>query len=143
MQLSDFDYELPEELIAQHPNSRRDSSRMLIVDRRKETWRDSEFTSFPDYLKAEDVLVINNTKVFPARLVGERLPTGGAVEFLLLRQIEPNVWSALTRPARRLRNGARITFSDSGLKAEVITSFDNGERVIRFESARPLEEILD
>jgi len=143
MQLSDFDYELPEELIAQHPTTKRDSSRMLIVDRSTRTWRDLEFPSLPDYLEAEDLLVLNNTKVFPARLIGERSPTGGAVELLLLREVEPNIWSALTRPARRLTHGARINFSGSRLQAEVIDSLDNGERLIRFESARPLEEILD
>ena len=143
MQLSDFDYELPEELIAQHPTTKRDSSRMLIVDRSTRTWRDLEFPSLPDYLEAEDLLVLNNTKVFPARLIGERSPTGGAVELLLLREVEPNIWSALTRPARRLTNGTRINFSGSRLHAEVIDSLDNGERLIRFESARPLEEILD
>ena len=143
MQLSDFDYELPEELIAQHPTTKRDSSRMLIVDRSTRTWRDLEFPSLPDYLEAEDLLVLNNTKVFPARLIGQRSPTGGAVELLLLREVEPNIWSALTRPARRLTHGARINFSGSRLQAEVIDSLDNGDRLIRFESARPLEEILD
>src|SRR5713226_6435093 len=105
MHLSDFDYDLPAELIAQHPLGERDASRMLIVDRATQSWRDSTFDSLPACVRANDVLVLNNTRVFPARLTGERSPTGGAVELLLLREIEPNVWSALTRPARRLRTG--------------------------------------
>ncbi|HVS21983.1 MAG TPA: tRNA preQ1(34) S-adenosylmethionine ribosyltransferase-isomerase QueA [Pyrinomonadaceae bacterium] len=143
MQLSDFDYELPEELIAQHPPAERDASRMLIVDRAKQDWQDSEFASLPEQLRADDVLVVNNTRVFPARLVGERVPTGGAVKLLLLREIEPKMWSALTRPARRLRNGTRIKFGDSKLEAEVIESLDDGVRMIRFESDQPLEQVID
>ena len=103
MRVSDFDYDLPAELIAQHALSERDESRMLIVDRATRTWRDSTFASLPGCLRANDVLVLNNTRVFPARLLGERSPSGGAVELLLLREIEPNVWTALTWPARRLR----------------------------------------
>jgi S-adenosylmethionine:tRNA ribosyltransferase-isomerase len=143
MQLSDFDYELPAELIAQHPPAKRDASRMLIVDRRTGTWRDSEFSSLPGLLNPADALVLNNTKVFPARLIGERLPTGGAVELLLLRKVEPNVWSALARPARRLAIGTRIKFAGGSLTAEVIDSLDGGERQIKFETDGRLEEILD
>ena len=143
MQLSDFDYVLPEELIAQHPPEKRDASQMLIVDRRAGTWRDSQFASLPGFLTAKDVLVLNNTRVFPARLVGERLPTGGVVELLLLREVEPNVWSVLARPARRLRTGTRIKFGDAQVKAEVIESLDSGERLIRFDAARLLQDILD
>src|SRR6266404_4091365 len=102
MRISDFDYELPEELIAQQPPTERDASRMLVADRRAQTWRDSEFKSLPDLLTEGDVLVINNTRVFPARLHGQRNPSGGNVELLLLREVEDNVWEALTRPGRRL-----------------------------------------
>src|SRR6266852_4050173 len=126
MRVSDFDYDLPAELIAQHPLSERDASRMLIVDRATQTWRDSTFASLPDCLSANDVLVLNNTRVFPTRLLGERAPSGGAVELLLLRETEPNVWSALTRPARRLRTGTQIRFRDAKLHAEVIESLDDG-----------------
>jgi S-adenosylmethionine:tRNA ribosyltransferase-isomerase len=143
MRRSDFDYDLPAELIAQHPLSERDASRMLIVARATRTWRDSTFASLPDSLRANDVLVLNNTRVFPARLLGERSPSGGAVELLLLREIEPNVWSALARPARRLRTGSRITFCEGKLRAKVIESLDDGVRVLRFESEKPLNAVID
>ena len=143
MRVSDFDYDLPAELIAQYPLSERDASRMLIVDRGTQTWRDSTFASLPDCLSANDLLVLNNTRVFPARLLGERSPSGGGVELLLLREIEPNVWSALARPARRLRAGTQITFGEGKLRAEVIESLDDGVRVIRFESETPLNALID
>ncbi|HSP62109.1 MAG TPA: tRNA preQ1(34) S-adenosylmethionine ribosyltransferase-isomerase QueA [Pyrinomonadaceae bacterium] len=143
MRVSDFDYDLPAELIAQHPLSERDASRMLIVDRATQTWRDSAFASLPDCLHENDVLVLNNTRVFPARLLGQRSPSGGAVELLLLREIEPNVWSALARPARRLRTGTQITFREAGLRAEVVESQDDGVRVLRFKSERPLHAVID
>jgi S-adenosylmethionine:tRNA ribosyltransferase-isomerase len=143
MRVSEFDYDLPTELIAQHPLSERDASRMLIVDRATQSWRDSTFASLPDCLRANDVLVLNNTRVFPARLLGERSPSGGAVELLLLREIEPNVWSALTRPARRLRTGTQMTFCEGKLRAEVIEALADGVRVIRFESEEPLNAVID
>ncbi len=117
MHLSEFDYDLPEELIAQEPLARRDASRMLIVNRASQTWYDSQFASLPDHLRANDDLVLNNTRVFPARLRGERAPSGGAVELLLLREIETNLWRVLTRPARRL--------------------------VIRFEPGHDLDSLVD
>lgn len=143
MHISDFDYELPEELIAQEPPARRDASRMLIVDRASQSWHDSQFTSLPDHLRANDVLVLNNTRVFPARLRGERAPSGGAVELLLLREVEPNLWQALTRPARRLQKGARINFGKSQLQAEVVESLEGGVRVIRFEPGHDLDSLID
>ncbi len=143
MRVSDFDYDLPAELIAQHPLSERDASRMLIVDRATQTWRDSTFASLPDCLRPNDVLVLNNTRVFPARLLGERAPSGGAVELLLLRELQPNLWSALARPARRLRTGTQITFCERALRAEVIESLADGVRVLRFESEKPLNVVID
>src|SRR6266446_4245867 len=116
---------------------------MLIVDRATGTWCNSTFVSLPDFLRANDVLVLNNTRVFPARLPGERAPSGGAVELLLLREIEPNVWSALARPARRLRTGTQITFCEGKLRAEVIESLADGVRVLRFESEKPLKDLVD
>lgn len=143
MRVSDFDYELPAELIAQHPLDERDASRMLIVDRATQNWRDSTFASLPDWVRPNDVLVLNNTRVFPARLVGERSPSGGAVELLLLREMEPNVWSVLARPARRLRMGTQIKFGGGRLEAEVIESLDDGARVLRFRSEDRLDTVLD
>jgi S-adenosylmethionine:tRNA ribosyltransferase-isomerase len=143
MLISDFDYELPEVLIAQHPLADRAASRMLVVDRANQTWSDSRFALLPEYLKTNDALVINNTRVFPARLEGRRMPSGGAVELLLIRAVESNVWEALTRPARRLRKGARVAFGDSRLQAEVIESLDNGVRLIKFESEQSLDRVID
>ena len=143
MQISDFDYQLPEELIAQHPLTERDASRMLILDRGTQSWRDSEFKALPDHLREGDVVVINNTRVFPARLRAKRVPSGGAVELLLLREVETNVWEALTRPARRLQTGAKIDFAESALHAEVIDELPNGVRLIKFDSDEPLEHVID
>jgi S-adenosylmethionine:tRNA ribosyltransferase-isomerase len=143
MPLSDFDYDLPTELIAQHPLGERDASRMLIVNRATQSWRDSTFTSLPTCVCGNDVLVLNNTRVFPARLIGERAPSGGTVELLLLREIESNVWSALARPARRLRTGTQIKFRETKLRAEVIESLGDGVLMLRFESEKPLDTIID
>jgi S-adenosylmethionine:tRNA ribosyltransferase-isomerase len=133
VQISDFDYELPEELIAQHPLPERDASRMLVVNRENGTLKDEQFLSLPKYLRAGDCLVLNNTKVFPARLIGERVPSGGTTEVLLLREIEPNLWQVLARPARRLRIATRINFGDGRLQATVTAANDDGTRLIQFE----------
>ena len=133
MQISDFDYELPEELIAQHPLPERDASRMLVVDREHQRLADEQFVSLPKHLRAGDCLVLNNTKVFPARLIGERVPSGGTTEILLLDEIEPNLWQVLARPARRLRLGARISFGDGRLQATVTAANEDGTRLIQFE----------
>ncbi|MDX6289063.1 MAG: S-adenosylmethionine:tRNA ribosyltransferase-isomerase [Blastocatellia bacterium] len=143
MQISDFDYELPPALIAQQPLPERAASRMLVVDRATQTWSDSQFQLLPEYLKANDALVLNNTRVFPARLIGERSPSGGAVELLLIREVDKNVWEALARPARRLRKGSRAVFGGSRLNAEVVDSLNNGLRVVRFESAEALDSVID
>jgi len=143
MLISDFDYELPEVLIAQQPLADRAASRMLVVDRANRTWTDSRFALLTEYLKTNDALVLNNTRVFPARLEGRREPSGGAVELLLIRELESNVWEALTRPARRTRKGARVVFGDNRLRAEIIESLDNGIRVFRFECERSLDRVID
>jgi S-adenosylmethionine:tRNA ribosyltransferase-isomerase len=147
MLISDFDYELPEELIAQHPLERRDSSRMLVLSRARVNWRDSSFSEFPSELRAGDAVVVNNTRVFPARLVGRREPTGGRVELLLVRRREDlseNVWEALARPARRLDAGARLVFGDGRLRAEVLSSTDGGAgRVVRFDADGDFDSLLE
>ena len=143
MQLSDFDYELPAELIAQEPLPERDASRMLVVNRETQSWIDTTFRSFPDYVKANDVVVVNNTRVFPARLMGQRDPTGGRVEVLLAREIRAGVWEALVRPGQRLKVGARITFGDE-LRAEVIdVASEQGFRQLRFEGDLPVDQLVD
>lgn len=143
MRISDFDYDLPPELIAQQPLAERAASRMLVVDRASQTWTDSQFSSFPEYLRPADALVLNNTRVFPARLVGERSPSGGAVELLLIRAIGANVWEALARPARRLRKDSRIKFGGSRLQAKVLEELENGMRLVEFESREALDQIID
>lgn len=143
MQISDFDYELPEDLIAQHPLTERDASRMLIVDRATQSRRDSRFTALPVNLTDKDILVLNNTRVFPARLRGRRWPSGGSVELLLLREVDDQTWEALTRPGRRLRIGSEIDFEDVNLHARVIASHDDGLRTIKFQSDEPLEKVID
>ncbi|MGH9881291.1 MAG: tRNA preQ1(34) S-adenosylmethionine ribosyltransferase-isomerase QueA, partial [Pyrinomonadaceae bacterium] len=143
MHISEFNYDLPEELIAQQPLSRRDASRMLVVDRRKQKWIDSDFVSFPGYARAGDVLVINNTRVFPARLIGEREHTGGRVEILLLREIEPLLWEGLVRPGNRLKEGAVIRFTNSALRAELAEGPGQEIRRLRFDSQDALEKTLE
>lgn len=143
MFISDFDYELPEELIAQHPLRERDAARMLVVDRGKREWHDSRFAELPSYIREGDLLVINNTRVFPARLVGRREPTGGRVELFLVREIEPLVWETLARPARRLQKGARVSFGDGDLRGEVIGVLEEGRRLVRFECDGSFESLID
>lgn len=143
MHLSEFDYELPEELIAQQPLERRDASRMMVVNRAADTWNESTFASFPEFVSAGDVVVINNTRVFPARLLGQREPSGGRVEVLLLREIETSVWEALVRPAHRLNEGAQVRFGDSSLRAEVVASATGGVRTFRFSGEKPLNTLID
>jgi S-adenosylmethionine:tRNA ribosyltransferase-isomerase len=143
MRVSDFDYELPTELIAQDPLPDRDASRMLIVNRATKSLGDSMFTSFPDCLRKNDVVVLNNTRVFPARLIGERVSSETAVELLLLREVGPNQWSALTRPARRLRSGSHLVFNGGRLHAEIIESLEDGVRIVKFESEESLLTVID
>ncbi len=143
MHLSEFDYQLPEELIAQQPLERRDASRMLVVNRDSKSWTEYNFSSFPELVREGDVVVINNTRVFPARLPGHRDPSGGRVEVLLLREIEPSVWEALVRPAQRLNEGAQVRFGDSSLRAEVITSSTGGVRKLKFTGEKPLDVLID
>jgi S-adenosylmethionine:tRNA ribosyltransferase-isomerase len=143
MDISAFDYELPEELIAQEPLPQRDASRMLVVDREKQTWTDSNFAEFPLQLNPGDVLVINNTRVFPARIVGRREPSGGRVEVLLVREIEPLLWESLVRPGRRLKQGDHIDFAQGRLKAQVTDAPGTGLRQLRLTCTGSFEEVLD
>jgi len=147
MRISDFDYELPEELIAQHPLEQRDASRLLVVTRSGASWRDGLFAEFPLELKAGDTVVVNNTRVFPARLVGRREPSGGRVELLLVRRREDlggEAWEVLARPARRLDDGARVMFGDGRLTAETLSATDDGaRRVVRFDSEGDFRKLLE
>ncbi len=143
MRISEFDYDLPPELIAQEPLERRDSSRMLVLDRQTRTWSDSNFKAFPGFLKERDILVINNTRVFPARLIGERQSSGGSVEVLLVRELDRHVWEALVRPGKRLRKGAILRFGKAELAAEMLDDPGAELRTLRFLVEQNLEPILD
>ena len=151
MLVSDFHYDLPERLIAQEPSTRRDASRLLVVDRASGDLVTSVFTELPDYLRAGDLLVLNNTRVFPARLIGRRLRVtqrgetvlGGRVEVFLVSEVEPLVWEALVKPGRALTPGAKVEFARGKLTAEVIKWRERGRRVVRFEAAGDFDEIID
>ena len=143
MKTADFDYDLPQELIAQDPLEQRDSSRLLILDKETGERTHKIFHDIIDYLHEGDCLVINNTKVIPARLIGEREGTGGKVEVLLLKRRSDNLWETLVKPGKKARPGMRLSFGDGLLHAEVQEVVDEGNRLIRFEYEGIFEEILD
>ncbi|MEO6333435.1 MAG: tRNA preQ1(34) S-adenosylmethionine ribosyltransferase-isomerase QueA [Pyrinomonadaceae bacterium] len=140
MQISAFDYQLPKYLIAQEPSVERQASRMLVVNRTAKTLQDDNFTAFPDRLGAGDVLVLNNTKVFPARIFG-RIETGANVEIFLVDKISDSSWEAMARPARRLRKGKIIDFG-STLRGKVATEPTEGRVIVDFDFEGEFEEIL-
>lgn len=156
MHISEFDYELPPELIAQEPLAERDRSRMLVVNRGEGAWQDRLFTDLPDFLRAGDVVVINNTRVFPARLLGHRVAAGAAVETFLLTPLGPvssferdgHVWQAvewevLARPGRALRVGASIEYAGGRLRGQVLEILEEGRRRIRFEAEGNFDQVVD
>lgn len=142
MHISEFDYELPEELIAQQPLEQREASRMLVLDRNHGSWSDSVFTDFPEHLRPNDVVVVNNSRVIPARLSGHRAETGGAVEIFLVREIETHIWEALVRPGGRLKQGARVVFGDGRVTAELLDEPGHELRRVRFECEGRFEDVL-
>ncbi len=141
MLISEFDYHLPENLIAQNPLDKREASRMLIVNRSEADFRDAHFYRLPQFLKKGDVLVLNNTKVFPARLFGTS-ETGAKVEVFLAREIENLIWETLARPARRLKIGRKIVF-DKNFSAEVISRTAEGRIIVRLTADGNFEELLE
>ena len=143
MKLSDFNYELPKELIAQTPIEKRDEARLMVLHRNNETIEHKIFKDIIDYLKPGDCLVRNNTKVIPARLYGVKEKTGANVEFLLLNRIEGDTWEVMVRPGRKLMPGARVDFGDGILKAEIIDKMEGGNRKVKFEYDGIFNEILD
>ncbi len=143
MKTSDFDYELPEELIAQDPLEDRTASRLLVLDKKTGERKHTIFHEIIDYLNPGDCLVINNTKVIPARLIGEREETGGKVEVLLLKRKENNIWETLVKPGKKARPGTRLVFGGGLLHAEVKEVVEEGNRLIQFEYEGIFEEILD
>ena len=143
MKVSDFDYYLPEELIAQHPTEVRDQSRLLVYHRNSKKIEHKIFSQIKDYLMPGDCLVINDTRVIPARLYGEREDTGGKVELLLLEKKGKDQWQALVKPGKRVRNGSRLVFGNGILKGQVIDILEDGSRIIEFHYEGIFEEILD
>lgn len=143
MKTSDFFYELPEELIAQDPLEDRTASRLLVLDRKTDKLEHKIFSDVIDYLNPGDCLVINNTRVIPARLIGEKEGTGGKVEILLLKRRENDIWESLVKPGKKLRPGARVTFGDGRLKAEILEIAEEGNRLVKFYYDGIFEEILD
>lgn len=142
MQVSEFNYELPEELIAQTPIEKRDTSRLMVLNREKQTIEHKIFKDIINYLEPGDVLVRNNTKVLPARLYGKK-ETGANVEFLLLNNIEGDIWESIVRPGNKLHVGTKVIFGDGLLKAEVLEVMPGGTRKVEFHYEGIFNEILD
>lgn len=143
MKTDDFDYELPEELIAQTPLEKRDSSRMLVLDKKNGNIFHKTFTDILDYLNSGDTLVLNDTKVIPARIIGIKEETGAVIELLLLKNINDNTWECLAKPAKRVKLGSVISFGDGILRAQCIEEKEEGIRVLNLMYEGILYEILD
>ena len=145
MDLHDFYYDLPEELIAQDPLSDRSSSRLMVLDKNTGAIEHKIFRDITEYLKPGDCLVINDTKVIPARLIGEKEGTGAAIEVLLLKRLEDrqDTWEVLVKPGKKCKVGARIVFGGGKLTGEIIDIVEEGNRLIQFSYDGIFEEILD
>ncbi|MGL4740530.1 MAG: tRNA preQ1(34) S-adenosylmethionine ribosyltransferase-isomerase QueA [Sarcina sp.] len=143
MQVKDFYFDLPEELIAQCPLEKRDASRLMVVHRDTREVEHKHFSDIVNYLREGDTLVLNNTRVLPARLIGVKKETGAKIEFLLLKRIEGNKWEALAKPGKKVREGAQVVFGDGQLEATVIGIGEEGSRIIEFKYQGIFEEVLD
>jgi S-adenosylmethionine:tRNA ribosyltransferase-isomerase len=143
LKVEDFNFDLPEELIAQHPLEKRDSSRLLVLDKKTGDIEHRHFADLPRFLKKGDVLVLNDTRVIPARLLGIKEDTEGKIEFLLLNRKMLDTYECLAKPGKRARKGAKFTFGDGLLKAEVLEVLENGNRIVKFSYDGVFEEILD
>ena len=143
MKTNDFYYDLPPELIAQTPLEKRDESRLLCLDKATGEWSHHHFYELPDFLRAGDCLILNNSRVLPARLLGRRLPGGGACEVLLLQDKGDKVWECLVRPGKHLREGARVSFGDGELTAEIAEVLPDGNRLVRFDYEGIFLEVLE
>lgn len=143
MKVSDFDYELPEELIAQDPLENRSDSRLMVLHRGAGAVEHKQFTDIPDYLAPGDCLVVNNTRVLPARLYGVKEDTLAQVEVLLLKRRENDIWETLVRPGKKLKPGARVLFGDGILTGEIVDVVEEGNRLVRFSYEGIFEEILE
>ena len=143
MDIKEFYYDLPEELIAQDPLLDRSSSRLMVLDKMSGEIKNKKFSDIKSYLKKGDCLVINDTKVIPARLFGSRESTGGKVEILLLKRLQNDIWEVLVKPGKKCKIGSKISFGDGILKGEIIDIVDEGNRLIKFSYEGIFEEILD
>ena len=143
MNIEEFDYDLPKELIAQHPSDKRDEARLLVLNKEEKTIEHKIFKDIIDYLNPGDCLVINNTKVLPARLYGNKVDTGIEVEFLLLNRIEGDIWEVMVRPGRRLKQGTKVVFGGGILNATILETMPGGNRKVLFEYKGIFNEILD
>lgn len=143
MNVSDFRFDLPEELIAQHPAEKRDCSRLMVLDKQTGEVSHETFYQIKEHLQPGDCLVLNDTRVIPARLYGVKEETGGAIEFVLLRRIEGDVWEVILKPGRRAKPGARFVFGEGELKAEILEIGEQGNRIVQFFYDGIFEEVLD
>lgn len=143
MDINIFDFDLPEKLIAQKPLKLRDQSRLLVVDRQRKNFRHHKFSQIIDYIQAGDCLVLNDTRVLPARLHGIKDDTGAKIEVLLLKEISPNRWETLAKPARKLPVGSKITFGSNVLKATCVAAKEQGKRILKFTYEGIFYERLD
>ncbi|GAA0177301.1 tRNA preQ1(34) S-adenosylmethionine ribosyltransferase-isomerase QueA [Clostridium sediminicola] len=143
MRVKDFDFYLPEELIAQHPMAKRDESRLMVVDKKSGMIEHKIFKDVIEYLDTGDCLVLNNTRVMPARLFGTKENTGAKIEFLLLKRLDKNRWETLVKPGKRAKVGSKVIFGDGRLKATVEEISEDGSRIVNFEFEGIFEEILD
>ena len=143
MRTKDFYFDLPEELIAQTPIAQRDASRLLVLDKESGAWEHKHFFDLPGYLRAGDFLILNNSRVLPARLLGHRLPGGGACEVLLLIDRGDNVWECLVRPGKKMRVGAKVSFGEGELVGEVVEELPGGNRLVKFSYEGIFLEVLD
>lgn len=143
MNTADFDFDLPEELIAQVPLEKRDSSKLLILDRKKRSMVDSHFDHIIDQLNPGDALVMNNTRVLPARLYGYKPETMGHVELLLLKNTQGDQWEVLAKPAKRLKVGTTVAFGDGRLTATIVEELEHGGRIVEFSYEGIFLEVLE
>ena len=143
MKTSDFYYDLPEELIAQTPIEKRDASRLLTLDKHTGAWEHHHFYELPDFLTEKDCLILNDSRVLPARLLGQRIPGGGACEVLLLTDRGDGVWECLVRPGKKLRPGAKVSFGGEDLTAEIVEEVEGGNRLVKFHYEGIFLEVLE
>ncbi len=143
MRLEDFDFYLPEELIAQNPAEPRDSSKLMVVDKTSRQIADYHFSEIEKFLRPGDVLVLNKTKVIPARLLGQKKGTGAKIEILLLKRIKDNLWEVLIKPGKRLKQEQEVIFGEGVLIGKLMSILKNGNRIMQFEYAGLFEEVLD